>query len=133
MTTTRDELTLNIGNLIGQAANFSAEKWDYAGFMFEAEDQGGSSYLFKDGTRLSLNDDYVFGELRQNFLRLREVTRVDGDDYWIKCLAVVENESKQLRMLFEFNDQNRWKITPVNARDAYSIIIGDIFPEAIRN
>jgi len=131
MTTTRDEITIEIGNLIGQAANASADLWDYAAFMFDAQKKGGSSYLYLGTERLSLETRPIRKELRENFLRLREITRVEGDDYWIKCLAAVKNEGKKLKMLFEFDDKSRWEITPSNARDAYKIVIGDVFPEAL--
>lgn len=125
----RGEVTINIGNLIGQAANASAESWDYAAFMFNAKKKGGSSYLFSEENRLSLETINIRKDLRTNFLRLREITRVDGDDYWIKCLASVRNRDKQLKLLFEFEDTSRWEITPENVREAFQIIIGDIFSE----
>lgn len=131
MTATRDEITINIGNLIGQAANNSSSDWDYAGFMFDAASKGGEPFLYSNGRRLSLEIRTVRKELRINFLRLREITRVDGDDYWIRCLAVVKNDGKQFKMLFEFDDKSRWEITPTNARDSYRILVGEIFPEAL--
>lgn len=123
----RDEITINIGNLIGQAANKSAESWDYAAFMFNAKKKGGSSYLFSEKNRLSLETISIRKDLRTNFLRLREITRVDGDDYWIKCLASFRNGDKQLKLLFDFEDASRWEIAPENVREAFQIIIGDIF------
>lgn len=131
MTTTRDEITINIGNLIGQAANRSSSDWDYAGFMFDAASKGGEPFLYSNGRRLSLEVRAVRKELRTNFLRLREITRVDGDDYWIRCLAVVKNDGKQLKMLFEFEDGFRWEITPANAHDSFKILVGEIFPESL--
>lgn len=129
--TARDEITINIGNLIGQAANQSAASWDYAAFMFNAKKKGGSSYLFSEQNRLSLDTANIRKDLRLNFLRLREITRVDGDNYWIKCLVSVRNRDRQLKVLFEFDDASRWDITPENVHDTFQIIISDIFPEAL--
>lgn len=134
MTTTRDEITINIGNLIGQAANASTDTWDYVAYVFSYEGNGligGQPILYRDQNQIKLQTRPIRKELRTNFLRLREITRVDGDDYWIRCLAVVKNDGKKFKMLFEFDDPNRWEITPANARDAYKIVIGDAFPEVL--
>lgn len=128
----RDEITINIGNLIGQAANASAESWDYVAYVFSYEEGGvigGQSSLYKDEVQMKLHTRAVRKELRANFLRLREITRVDGDEYWSRCLAAIRNRDKNFKMLFEFDDPNRWKITPENAREAFQVIIGDIFSE----
>ncbi|RYG93333.1 hypothetical protein EU803_04335 [Loktanella sp. IMCC34160] len=129
MTSPKDEIVFQIGNLIGQAANASVEHWDYAGFMFDTASKGGSSYLYTDGIRGSLETGNIRRELRQSFLRLRDLTQIAGDDPWIRCLAMIRFEDRALRMLFEFDDKSRWEIGPTNARDAYRIIVGDAFPE----
>ena len=66
------------------------------------------------------------------FKRLREITCVDGDDYWIKVLFVLRSDG-EMKFLFEFDDWNRWKITPSNVDHAYEILVGEVFPEAIPN
>ncbi len=134
MTTIRDEITINIGNLIGKGANLGKLKWDYAGYIYiNSGDNSPESefFVFKDGNRIDLDDDEIWDEAMTNFSRLREIIRVDGDDYWIRCLAVVKNEGKKFKILFEFDDASRWEITPANARDAYKIVIGDVFPEVL--
>lgn len=129
MNAVRDEITIEIGNIIGRSANRSADAWDYAGYAFVAKDMGGTPFLYRDGELLDLETGPERRALRENFLRLREITRVEGDDYWIRCLAVVRNEDKKFRMLFEFNDNSRWEITPANVHDSYRILVGDAFPE----
>ncbi|RYG93337.1 hypothetical protein EU803_04360 [Loktanella sp. IMCC34160] len=129
MTTPKDEVVHKIGNMIGQAANASAEHWDYAGYMFVAAQRGGSPYLFANGEYGSLNTRLFRRDLRENFLRLRDLTQIEGDDPWIRCLAMIRFEDRALRILFEFEDTTRWAIGPTNVHDAYRIIVGDAFPE----
>lgn len=134
MTATRDEITINIGNLIGQSANSGGQSWDYAGYVFatnNGESSSSSFFVFRNSKLLDIDDDDRFEETERNFFRLREITRVDGDDYWIRCLAVVQNASKQFKMLFEFDDPSRWQITPANAHDSFRILVGEIFPDSL--
>lgn len=70
--------------------------------MFDAASKDGEPFLYGNGRRLSLEVRVVRKERRTNFLQLREIIRVDGDGYWIGCLAVVENQGKYLKVLFEF-------------------------------
>lgn len=61
--------------------------------VFEAKDglnSGKEDFLFSESKRLIFdlsfdNQDEIIG----CFKRLHEVTRVDGDACWIKCLAVL--------------------------------------------
>ena len=57
--------------------------------------------------------------------------QLEGDDYWIKCLAVLRSDG-DLKMLFEFENWDRWKISPANIERTYEILIGDAYPEAVQ-
>lgn len=130
----QEELITTIGQALMRNAKTSAAEWDYAGYMFETKDgvsSGGTKFIFHNGTRLPLDLERTDRRaLTDSFKRLREVTRVDGDDYWIKCIAVLRSDG-DMKMLFEFTDWDRWKISPANVDDAFAILVGDLFPDAV--
>lgn len=130
----QEDLITAIGQALMRNAKTSAPHWDYAGYMFETKDgvsSGGTKFIFHDGQRLPLDLERADRRtITDSFKRLREVTRVDGDDYWIKCIAVLRSDG-DMKMLFEFNDWKRWKISPANVDDAYAILVGEVFPDAI--
>ena len=127
-----EEIIVAVGQLLMRNAKASSPAWDYAGYMFETKDgisSGGEDFLFHNGRRIDFDDQDAIIE---NLKRLREITRVDGDDYWIKVIFVLRSDG-DMKFLFEFEDWNRWKITPANVDRAYEILVGDVFPEAIPN
>lgn len=131
----REDITLRIGNLIGQGVVSANQEWDYAGYIYMHAIKGSPEtefFVFKDGVRLDIDDDDIWEEIIDNFTKLREITRVDGDDYWIRCLAAVKSQTRDFRMLFEFSDKNRWEITPSNVRESFEVLIGDVFPDDVK-
>lgn len=127
-------LIIQIGKMLMKSARGSAESWNYAGYMFETADglsSGGEVFLYADRKRLEMDLDFDDQDIIiESFKRLREVTHVDGDAYWIKCNVVLRSDG-DLRMLFEFDDKARWKITPANVDRAFDILVGEVYPEAL--
>jgi len=129
----KEDIIIEIGKAIMGAAKNTSDSWEYAGYVFSAK--SGSvemvDFLFApDKKRDFLEDREWFKHLRESFKRFREITRVDGDDYWIKCKAVLRRDG-DFKMLFEFDDWSRWSITPANVDRAYEILIGDVYPESL--
>ena len=130
-----EEITMEMGKIMLNSAEQSAleelgdiNNWDYAGAVFQ--EGGGPSFIYKDGVLYN----YSFGDYRREMSNLwrqfRDVTQVEGDKPWIKCKAVMSQDGK-FKMLFEFDDENKWQIGPSNIDDMYEIMLGDIFPEAL--
>ena len=132
----KEDITIQIGQILLRSAKASAERWDYAGYMFETRDgtsSGGTKFVYNGRERLPLELERTDRRaLTDAFKRFREVTRVEGDDYWLKCLAVLRRDG-DLKMLFEFDDWSRWSITPANVDRAYEILVGEIYPEALED
>lgn len=130
----QEDLIAAIGQALMRNANASPSDWDYAGYMFETKDgvsSGGTKFIFHNGQRLPLDLERTDrSTITDSFKRLREVTRVDGDDYWIKCIAVLRADG-DMKMLFEFDDWKRWKISPANVDRAYEMLVGEVFPDAL--
>lgn len=129
----QEELTSAIKQALMRNAKTSSPEWDYAGYMFETKDgvsSGGTKFIFHNGARLPLDLERTDRRLvTDSFKKLREETPVDGDKYWIKCIAVLRSDG-DMKMLFEFDDWKRWKIGPSNAEHAYEILVGEVFPDA---
>ncbi|MDB9837221.1 hypothetical protein OAC51_10040 [Flavobacteriaceae bacterium] len=128
------EIIQNIGKLIFQSANLSAENWDYAIYVYSYEGGGiigGQPLLYKDRKQIKLQTREIRKELRANFFKLLDITHIENADHWIKCLVGVKNKTKEIKVFFEFEKMQRWKITPVNAANAYNMIIGEVFKEDI--
>jgi hypothetical protein len=129
-----EELIVTLGQILLRNADRTVPGWEYAGWMFETRDGDSSSGTnFAYAGRRQLNIEFDFDDedaLLEAFKRLREVTRVEGDAYWIKCLAVLRSDG-DMRLLFEFDDWSRWSITPANVDRAYDILVGEIYPEAL--
>lgn len=128
------DFIVNIGRLLMKSGRGSAESWDYAGYMFETADglsSSGEIFLYAGRKRLEMALDFDDQDsIIENFKRLREVTHVEGDAYWIKCNLILRSDG-DLRMLFEFDDKARWKITPANVDRAFDILVGEVYPEAL--
>ncbi len=128
-----EDLIIEIGRTLKRAAQEQDGEWDYAGYMFETKDgvsSGGEMFCFRAGVRVPYRLGRDMKTITTAFKRLREVTRVDGDDYWIKVLFVLRADG-EMKFLFEFDDWDRWKITPANVDRAYEILVGDVFPDAL--
>lgn len=129
------DLIIQIGQVLMRSAKSTTVNWDYAGYMFETSDglsSSGEIFLYRRRTRLDFDLDFDDQDkIIESFKRLREVTRVDGDEYWIKCNVVLRSDG-DLRMLFEFDNKARWTVTPANVDRAFDILVGEIYPEAVR-
>jgi hypothetical protein len=131
-----EDLIITIGQILMRGAKDSVPDFDYAGWMFETRDgrsSGGTNFAFAGREQLDIDFEYPDQKaILEAFKRLREVTRVEGDAYWIKCIAVLRRDG-DMRLLFEFNDWSRWSITPANYERAFEILVGEVYPDAISN
>ncbi len=129
-----EELIVEIGQRLMKNAKKQTLDWSYAGYMFQTRDgrsSGGEIFLFNGSNRLEFNLDFDDQDvIIESFKRLREVTRVEGDAYWIKCIAVLRRDG-DMKLLFEFNDWSRWSITPANYERAFEILVGEVYPDAV--
>ncbi len=130
-----EDLIVEIGRILKRAAQDQDGDWDFAGYMFETGDgvnSGGEMFRFRAGVRIPYRLGRDMKTITTAFRRLREVTRGDGGEYWIKVLFVLRADG-EMRFLFEFDDWDRWKVTPANVDRAYENLVGDVFPEAVQN
>lgn len=132
-TTEQEEIVVEIGQILMRYAKQTGAAWDYCGYLFETRDgvnRTGQVFMFsdKEPQEFSLSQDRRL--MMDAFKRFREATRVKGDDYWIKCLAVLRSDG-DLKMLFEFEDWGRWKSLPANVDRAFEILVGDAYSEAV--
>ncbi len=129
-----DDIIHTLGRIIFRSARDSETDWDYAGYAFsidEDENTQVSPFLFTNGNRGSLEYLSTRHMVTSAFLRLREVTRVPNDDMWKAMLMVLRKDGGKLKFLFEFDDADRWAITPGNADESFRSLVGEVFPEAI--
>ncbi len=130
--TDKTDLIHQIGGAILRRANSDGEDWEYAGWVFQTMDgqsYGGEVFRFDETTRIPLDIGPEQRATGKAFFRLREITADDDGKLWIKCLAAVRREDKALRMYFEFDDKQRWSITPANTENARQVLLGEAFPE----
>jgi len=135
MRNTKNDLIIDISKLILKAANESNELWNYAGYVFETEDgenSTGSVFSFKNGIRQRMSIYENIELLTDKFKELRKLTLVEGDNYWIKCNLIVRKSDGKMKMLFEFDDWSKWKVTPGNFDRAYEVLVGDLFSEILK-
>ncbi len=130
----QERIVVEIGQILMRHAKQSGADWDYCGYMFETRDGvncTGQVFMFSEKELQEFNLSQDRKPMMEAFKRFREVTRVEGADYWIKCLAVLRSDG-DLKMLFEFENWDRWKISPANIERTYEILIGDAYPEAVQ-
>ena len=105
--------------------------WDYGVFIYSSTDVC-SGYLFFQKRHIG----YDFGfDLAAFFEILKEFKQADYAQTrkrWVKCKIAIANQGKKIEMRFEYEDKDKWKITPGNQHKRYEIILEDIYPEAIR-
>ncbi|MBO6767354.1 MAG: hypothetical protein JJ901_03495 [Erythrobacter sp.] len=129
----QEQIIVEIGQILMRSANRSNPDWDYCGYMFESRDgvsSGGTKFVYANRVRFPLELGRERRQITDAFKSFREVTRVEGDNHWIKCLAVLRKDG-DFKMLFEFKDWKRWTISPANVERAYEILVGEIYPDAI--
>lgn len=131
----RDEIVMEIGKLLLQAANNTTSDWAYAGYVFATEDGKNSSrqgFLFyPDLRRDFLQDRDIKKDIRTQFSRLWEIATDDDENHFVAVKAVVRAQDRDFKVLFEFEDIKRWAVGPANAADTTRIYLGDIYPEAL--
>lgn len=130
----RDEIVLEIGQLVLRAANETSADWAYAGYVYQTADGKNSSrqnFLFEAGLeRRFLNDKSIKRDIRTIFPRLWQVVTDNDENHPVAIKVGVRAADRDLKVLFEFDDGNRWAVGPGNVAQVTQIYLGDLFPDA---
>lgn len=130
----RDEIVLEIGQLVLRAANETSTDWAYAGYVYKSSDGKNSSrqdFCFEPSLeRDFLEDEAVNKTVRQLFPRLWQVVTDNDENHPVAIKVGVRAADRDLKVLFEFDDGNRWAVGPGNVAQVTQIYLGDLFPDA---
>lgn len=131
----RDEIVLEIGQLIMRAANNTHADWAYAGYVYSTADGRNSSrldFLFRPDMKRDFLEDRPFvKDIRTQFSRLWQVATDDDENHFVACKAIVRAADRDFKILFEFDNINRWAVGPSNVAEAPRLFLADVYPEAL--
>ncbi|MCF6446177.1 hypothetical protein [Nereida sp. MMG025] len=132
----RDEIVLQIGQLILRVANETSSDWSYAGYVYRSTDGRNASrqnFLFGPNLGRDFLEDRAFKtEVRTIFPRLWQVATDDDENNPVAIKVGVRAVDRELKVLFEFENPDRWAVGPGNVTEATQIYLGDLFPEALQ-
>jgi hypothetical protein len=116
MTDTKDDLVHKAGALLLQDPEIKGSDWTGVSVVFETSDGrnysvGGYVYTTDDWNGFSPEEDEAFSEL---MFKLREHESADGQPPFIACLLQISRSDMKTEIAFEYEDANRWKVTPRN-------------------
>lgn len=114
-----DSLIVEIGRALLADRNYRGGDW--SAIALAATLDGGRKSLFgyaylPDGSWTAMTP----GDARRviNLLRdLQETMQADGKGAWRQCLVQLKREDMKINLAFEYDDPQRWKVTPGNLRE----------------
>lgn len=127
-----NEIIQDIGRTLLHAANDQNPDWDYVGYTFNTNDGvnfDASGFLFVSQTLQEFTLRRIGKDLGTLHLRLREITKIHDQPYWIASRCVLRKLDNDFKLHFEFDNPNRWKITPANADNAFDVLVGSAFDQ----
>jgi hypothetical protein len=111
-----DTLIIEIGQALLADRNYRTNDWSAIALVATLDDGRkslfGYSYLPDGSWQATTPDD---ARRIVNLLRdLREATQVSGKGPWRQCLVQVKRADMKLNLMFEYDDPQRWTVTPAN-------------------
>lgn len=109
-----NELLAELGSLIVGSQDVAGEDWSSLAVV--AIRDGGwsvSGLLYVDGDddATPFLPDEEFDDLVRDFY---DATLVEDKPGWLSCLIQVKRADMQMRIAFEYDDADRWAMTPYN-------------------
>lgn len=129
-----NDIVHKVGGILLDNIHAAGKDWDYGGWVFgiDAEDYVYDlRFTFHDRLQGAYEFETGFEDAVNLMFDLREVTAGDDGVPWKKCLLVIRAEDKAIRFLFEFEDEERWSLTPSVLPRRFEVFVGDAFPEAL--
>ncbi|HBQ15616.1 MAG TPA: hypothetical protein DEF51_32330 [Myxococcales bacterium] len=129
-----NELIHKIGGILLRNAEAEPQPWDYVGWVFALED--GVNYAdlrykflgkLQKGFEFAIDKDEAVAAM----MELRDLSKGDDGVPWLEAMIAIRNSDNALRILFEFEDPERWSIGPGMLSRRFEILVGEAFPEAL--
>lgn len=110
----RDELIQLIGEEIYNSEKVSQRDWESLSLVFDLSSSSvsNSGFLYQNGSIVPISVRSF--RLAEYVQELHEVTEVDGKERWKQCLVQIRKKDGAIKLDFEYNDADRWSITPAN-------------------
>lgn len=110
--TDQDSLVHELGNLVVRDEQVSAQPWEGYALVARFDDDrlqlGGFAYQGDAILPATPKDAGIPGRLQA----LREAMRQHGRAPWGACVLRIDRATKKVRIEFEYDHPERWKITP---------------------
>ncbi len=124
------EIAQSIGRTLLGAAREQSDQWDYVGYTFltkESVNYEGSGFLFLNRTLQEFTLRKIGRDLGALHLRQREIMRAEGDKAWIASRSVLRQSDMSFKQHFEFDNPERWRLSPDSMERQFAVLIGDAF------
>ena len=110
-----DRILQDIAALIVEDEKYRDRSWDAMSLAAIVTDTGvdmsGFTYVDGDKPRAGTPRN---GQIMDKLRTLRALTRRDGQPPWKAVLIQIKKPDIEVRTWFEYDDANRWKVTPSN-------------------
>ncbi len=126
-----DEITQDIGQTLLRSAREQSSAWDYVGYTFRTQDgvtYDASGFLFHGRELQEFTLRKIGKHLGALHLRQRDTMRIEGDKAWIAAHSILRQSDAAFEQKFEFDDPNRWQISPATVGQQFDVLIGDVRP-----
>lgn len=111
-----DQFIETIVEHIAVELNSSGSEWESFAIVFECDDDssvGNYGYFYWTGGRKPFAIDET--ELDRTVLAFRNALRDNSGAGWVKTLIQYVRAGRKLNIEYEFDDPDRWSVTPKNA------------------
>ena len=110
------ELIHEIASDIVNDENFSNADWESLAVVFTAYEGGGASSItgFYYDAKNNATPEIPEADLTDKFLELRSAMQLAHGCEWKSALVQITRATKKVSTQFEYDDEDRWKITPAN-------------------
>ncbi len=118
MPSAADRLLQNVAALIVQDEKYRDRSWDAMSLVAIVTDTGVdmSGFSYREGAKPQPGTPRN-GEIMDKLRTLRTLTQRDGQAPWKAVLMQIKKPDMNIRVVFEYDDAGRWKITPQNLAD----------------
>ncbi|MFM9829122.1 MAG: hypothetical protein ACKVOB_10340 [Sphingomonas sp.] len=119
-----NELLADLGSLIVGSQEVAGEAWSSLAVV--AIRDGGWSvsgllYVEGDDDATPFLPDEEFDDIIRDFY---DATLVEGKPGWLSCLIQINRDGMQVRITFEYENADRWAMTPGNRAELIAALRG---------
>jgi hypothetical protein len=125
MATRSDELIKQIGRDIVLDPRYRSRAWSAIALVGVCAADGPSmhGYLYRlDGSWSGEVPEDADGRILDGIVELRRAMIAERGDQWHQCLIQIVRERQEMSIKFEYDDPDRWSVSPANYQEMVEML-----------